>query len=385
MNPSQIKRGLGLVTVGVVAGVIIGAVTTAEATPNAVALNAGDGVTCSGAMISDTRMNLQCDIQASPQPTASSSPSSQPTSTSPSSSPTSTSVPSPSPTTTTLTPSSTSTSTPTATSSPTTSPSSSPPPTDSWPNVGNTGTPPFANLTAYTGPCVITQNGTVIDLKLITCPLSVRATNVVITRSRIVADGDPVVSVERGDATHLGLTISDTTIVAQPAQTGIMGAWFVASRLNISGGNRGGTCNHCTIQDSWIHGQRVANGAHASGLRADQYSSFVHNRIGCDGPGQLCSGDITGYPDFETTHDWNISNNWFDPAPGTTYCVYGGSTPGKPYSNAPGNGTNIVFRNNVFTHGCMENDNLAQSGFDKTKTGNVWTGNKFDDGKPINV
>lgn len=202
----------------------------------------------------------------------------------------------------------------------------------------------------------------------------------VISRSRIANDGDPTIYVGSGN-----LVISDSTIVANPGHTGITGDNFTATRLNISGGNRGSTCTHCTIQDSWIHGQRVANGSHASGLRADQYSVFRHNRIGCDGPGQLCSGDITGYPDFQITTHWTIDNNLFDPAPGTTWCVYGGSTGGKQYSNAAGNGTYIAFTNNTFTRGCAGSDGGPVTDFAKGKTGNVWSGNHWDDSTPINV
>ena len=54
-----------------------------------------------------------------------------------------------------------------------------------WPGPQNTGVPVGVVLTTYTGPCTITVANTVIDSKIITCDIDVRATGVVIRRSEI--------------------------------------------------------------------------------------------------------------------------------------------------------------------------------------------------------
>lgn len=62
---------------------------------------------------------------------------------------------------------------------------STPPVQNTWPNASNTGVPDGTVLTNYTGPMTITQNGTVIDSKIINGTLRVTASNVVIKNSRV--------------------------------------------------------------------------------------------------------------------------------------------------------------------------------------------------------
>ena len=68
----------------------------------------------------------------------------------------------------------------------------------------------------------------------------------------------------------------------------------------------------------------------------------------------------------------------------STY-AYGGSTTGKPYSGDPTNGTNQKFTNNVFQRGA--NRKCGSYGpvtsFNKNGTGNVWSGNVWDDGTSV--
>ena len=51
----------------------------------------------------------------------------------------------------------------------------------SWQHRGATGD----DTTAYTGPCNITVANTVINAKIVNCDLTIRAANVMITRSEI--------------------------------------------------------------------------------------------------------------------------------------------------------------------------------------------------------
>jgi hypothetical protein len=57
-----------------------------------------------------------------------------------------------------------------------------------WPSASNTGVPAGTSLTAYDGPCQITEDNTVIDSKTVNCGtdgLSVRAANLVIRNSKV--------------------------------------------------------------------------------------------------------------------------------------------------------------------------------------------------------
>ncbi len=54
-----------------------------------------------------------------------------------------------------------------------------------WPGPANTGVPVGTVLTPYTGPCTITVANTVIDSKIISCELLIRADNVTIRNSHI--------------------------------------------------------------------------------------------------------------------------------------------------------------------------------------------------------
>jgi hypothetical protein len=339
-------------------------------------------------------------------PSGTTSPSTTPTSTAPPTTP-----PTPTPTFTTSPPTPSATTSPPASTTPppststSTSPSSGPCPvtgkdkpgaTDHWggcwPGPGNTGVPAGTNLTGYTGPCSITTANTVIDSKTVTCStLTIGATNVVIRNSLL--NGTDVVVKSNGS-----LMITDSAVVNGVRQ------WcfcigdrnFVASRVEIRGGNRSMYCAlNCTVRDSWLHGQQLGtfNGAgqHGSGLREEQQTTAIHNVLVCDYPivndntSLGCSSDLTGYPDFAPIKNNTINRNLFLASSTVSFCAYGGATQGKPYSNDPTNATNQKFTENVFQRG--PNGKCGPFGpitsFDVNRTGNVWSGNVWEDGATV--
>jgi hypothetical protein len=242
-------------------------------------------------------------------------------------------------------------------------------------------------LTAYAGPCTITVANTVIDAKRIVCTqLLIQAAGVVVAHSDITGSADPAVAVGSGD-----LSVSQSTIHAAVNATGLGDNHWVGLALNISGGNRGANCDRvCTLRDSWLHGNRVSGTTHASGMRAGQNTTAIHNTLSCDAPADNCSADLTGYPDFAPTHDWTITGNLFiaQHLGGGYFCSYGGATQGKQYSTDPANAVNIQFRNNVYQHGpggwCGGyTDGSAISDEDPTRPGWVWSGNVWDSGEPV--
>src|SRR5262245_48625399 len=302
----------------------------------------------------------------------------------PSSTPTGSPTPSatPSPTPTTPSPS------PTAVPTPTPSPS---PTAGGWPDASNTGVPPGTVLSAYTGPCTITAPVT-IDAKTVNCDLDIAATvtGVTITRSQI--NGAISVGVA-GDSGVLRLSIADSTIDAgHRLATGLSEADFDAQRIEVLGGNRGVLCAwRCKLQDSWVHGTYVDADWHASGVRAERYSTIVHNTLSCDwliptAQDGGCSADLTGYPDFNSIHDWTIRDNLFIAnTTGAAFCAYGGSSPGKPYSSDPMTGVNIQFINNTFQHGsgggCGAYGPIDS--WNPNKAGALFSGNVWDSGEPV--
>ncbi len=289
-----------------------------------------------------------------------------------------------------------------------------------WPGPNNTGPSPATVLSAYTGPCTVTSANVTIDSKVINCsPLVVgsSASKLLIKNSEILG------GVIQNDGSA-AFTIQDSIIdnaVSRPAcadlngdnkpdcpagkyacgdlnngttQCGIGYQNFTIIRTEVMHSNRGAYCEkNCTIQDSYFHGTNLwpdrSDNVHASGVRNEQYLTLRHNALGCDYQGPFlnddigCSADVSGYPDFTPImHDTIDSNLFLANNAGTGFCVYGGGTAGKPSSNDPTNATYIVFTNNVFQRGA--NGKCGTYGpvtdFISGRTGNVWTGNKYDNG-----
>ena len=126
----------------------------------------------------------------------------------------------------------------------------------------------------------------------------------------------------------------------------------------------------------------------------EQNVTLTHNTLACDYapvgafPNSEigCSADITGYPDFAPIKNNTIQNNLLVANnKGVGYCAYGGGTGGKPFSNDPTNATNIVFRDNVFQKGANRKCGAygPVTDFKSGRTGNVWSGNVWDDGTPV--
>lgn len=264
-----------------------------------------------------------------------------------------------------------------------------------FPNAGNTGIPAGTTLTNYSGSCTITAANTVIDSKNITCDLSIQANNVTIKNSKITANN---IGVDSGS-----LLMQDTEVDfgSNINGEGLKGSNFVIQRANMYGGKRQVWCDHCTLQDSYLHDQLSdpSGVTHESSVRVEAYSIIQHNTLWCNAPDfppdAGCSANQTGYPDFSPIHDNTFDKNLYMATTGG-YCSYGGDNPGKPYGNDPLNATNIHSTNNVFQRGTRMNDRTTIAASDKrrytcggygvidsyndAKTGFVFKGNMWDDG-----
>jgi len=266
-----------------------------------------------------------------------------------------------------------------------------------WPSVENTGVPNGTVLSNYTGPCTITANNTVIDKKVVNCFLTIKASGVKITNSMI--NGSVWID---NPSSGYSFTIADSTIdagevsaTANDGQSAIGKSGFVATRIETVRGIRGVWCEYnCTVQDSWVHGQDMdeSGKAHESAVRMGDGSVISHNSLLCDAPDVPpdagCSADLTGYGDFAPIRNNTISKNLFMATNGGT-CAYGGSSGkdgSKPYGNQA---ANIVFQDNVFQKKSSVQGSgkcgewFAIADFDKSRPGNQWVNNKYDDGTAV--
>lgn len=143
-----------------------------------------------------------------------------------------------------------------------------------WPGPSNTGVPSGTTLTAYTGPCTITANNTVISGKTISCDLVIQAANVTITKSRFVNGS---VSTDE-NSTGYSFTILDSEVnIGNRTGTGVGAVNFTATRVEVTGGNRSMHCwNNCTITDSYVHGQFTdPSGAYNLAYYLSFYNKYI--------------------------------------------------------------------------------------------------------------
>lgn len=251
-----------------------------------------------------------------------------------------------------------------------------------FPGPGNTGIPSGTSLTSYSGPCTISAANTVIDSKNITCSLSIQASNVTIKNSKIVASD---ISIDSGS---LLLMDSEVDFGNNINGEGLKGSNFVIQRANMYGGKRQVWCDHCTLEDSYLHDQLSdpSGVTHESSARVEAYAILRHNTLWCNAPDfppdAGCSANQTGYPDFSPIHDNTFERNFYMATTGG-YCSYGGDNPGKPYNNDPLNATNVKSIQNVFQRGTRPNDRTTVPLSDKRRytCGGYGVLDSYNDGK----
>ena len=240
-----------------------------------------------------------------------------------------------------------------------------------------------------------------INAKIVNCDLSIKASNVMITRSLVHG------MIDGGEGTGSSFLLQDS-LVDNPADDNCLCVGsdnFVVARSEIRGAYREIYCRrNCMVTDTWVHGQQLIQPQHASGIRQEQGSTVTHSTLSCDWPhpddntSMGCSADLGGYPDFAPVNHNTYRRNLFigasrDPnnanpaGPGATtgYCAFGGATTGKPFSNDPTNGTFQVFIENVWQRGITRKcgDFGPITDFAVGRTGNQFTGNLWDDGTAV--
>jgi hypothetical protein len=260
-----------------------------------------------------------------------------------------------------------------------TAPAPPPPASGGFPSAGSTGyvASGVGTLKAYTGPTTITTAGTVIDGADINSDLVIRANNVTIKRSRVLAPStDFAIQLASG---YSGLTLSYVEVAPQSGKhpdraIASMGTNMTIDHAYVHGTQRGiATGDGTKVTNSYVDDLDNGTENHATAVMS---LGGVHdvvlqgNTFGC-GTG-YCSSAMSVYPqnDFGGPNDnWTIDGNLFN---GGSYCVYLGYSP----SDGEKPNTNMRVTNNSF--GTKYNANCGDFGPVASwswSTGNTWTNN----------
>jgi Ca2+-binding RTX toxin-like protein len=205
-----------------------------------------------------------------------------------------------------------------------------------FPNATNTGVPSGTTLTAYTGPMTITQDGTVVDGKIINGTLTIQADNVVIKNSKVTFNGSWGIDAGRSK----NLTIQDSDIIG-PGYSGNSNSAIRASgtflRNDISKVQNGIAMQGgaSVVKGNYIHDLECAgNGPHYDGIEifGSQRSVLIEgNTILARNTSNILISDLWG-----AVSDVTIRNNFLGGSPGYNIYVtgdHGGGTTGVVIEN----------------------------------------------------
>lgn len=255
--------------------------------------------------------------------------------------------------------------------------------TTGFPNNCTTGVPAGTTLTSYTGSMTI-ASGT-IDSKIINGDVTVTGT-VTIQNSKI-----------NGSVTNTSghLTLTDDEIIgnnSDETNSLVFGPNITARRINVHDGKANFQCQDggCFIYDSYFHDPYLIQAYHYDVIGSNGVDGFTidHNTLQCkfsgSAPGATggCSADLGFFGDFAPITNVTVNNDLFMASDDPGYCVItNASKPGKAYPT----GSNLIWTNNTFQKGsngkCGQYgpvDNWADG------NGNIWSGNKWDDGTALN-
>lgn len=259
----------------------------------------------------------------------------------------------------------------------------------SFPDANTTG---WQHTGATLHPCSLPLVDSTYDSCLFTGEVNVSASDITVTRSKIVG----TVNYRFSDGGSLrGLTLTDVEIDSSNALGGaaIGNNDYTCIRCHIHGGTRGANVGfNVTIKDSYLHGWHSNPGDHITGIGSNGGANNVidHNNISCDitndPTGYACSSALSVYGDDPPGNDnWVIKNNLLNS--GSSYCMVIAGPPSKPYPY-----TNISVTDNTFGNVGAQYWNKpdaqcsefgAISGWTGGPT-NTWSGNKDIHGNAIN-
>ena len=256
-----------------------------------------------------------------------------------------------------------------------------------FPGPGNTGVPKDVQLVDYSGPTTILTDNVSIEGQTVKGSLEIGGANVTVRNSRILG----TISTLDEQFPKASLTLDSVTIDSHGAEgKSVEGKNITVKNSEITGSASGGVCSDCTIESSWFHDEWIPPTSldHMSAYRMDRHTVLRHNTFSCDfdptgmDPEAGCSAGLTGYPDFNAVEFNTVDRNLFVANAKSAFCAFGGSSTGKPFS---GSTNHITFTDNVFQKGA--NGTCGSYGpitdFDRNAPGNVWSGNRWDDGTSL--
>ncbi len=218
-----------------------------------------------------------------------------------------------------------------------------------YPDASTTGVPKGVTLTAYTGSRDITKAGTVIDGKLITGALTIRANNVTIKRSKVVMSGSGCTdcSVIRVFEGYTGAVVQDVEVDGRNScgiAVELAGDGGVAQRVNAYGCSDFYRANDGTqILDSYGHDRWAPSGAHSDGIQSLGTSNLTyrHNTLVLPGDSGVNALIMIGN-EYGRSNNVKIQNNLLDGGgytirlmPGSSGVVISGNRFGRDYSYGP--------------------------------------------------
>ncbi|MQY03469.1 right-handed parallel beta-helix repeat-containing protein [Actinomadura macrotermitis] len=250
-----------------------------------------------------------------------------------------------------------------------------------WPTFGTAGVPNGRRL-ARSGPLRIKKNGTVIDGRLIHGEISIEADNVTIRNSHIVGEGGDWVIIQRKG--HSGLRVERTEINGNgrtKSQAGILnfGGTLTVRAAYIHTVSDGVNTDQGLVEDSIIMGLKRYAGDHNDAIAAASgpapgTSLVIRHNVILNPLNQTSA--IALFQDFGRAHDVTVQQNYLA---GGGYTLYGGK--GKH-----GRSSNIRVIGNVFSTRYHKKGGYygPVTAFDPSGPGNLWRGNIWDNGKPVN-
>jgi len=241
--------------------------------------------------------------------------------------------------------------------------------------------PAGTSLSSYTGSCDISRT-TVITGKTVNCTLSVNSGNLTLSDSMVngeIFNNGPGSVLIQQSTLNGGSDMSET----------VLGSNLTILSSSLYGNQHEVYCGgNCTIKDSWLHdNHNFGSSDHQNGFLSTGGDTYLlqHNSVYCVGG---CTGDITFIPNDDVARA-TVTRNLLAATPDAAYCLY----PSSDHPSKPGVVSQMTVTDNVFQHG--SNGKCAfygpVYGWDgPTATpgadgyGNVWSGNTWDNGQPLN-
>jgi hypothetical protein len=258
-----------------------------------------------------------------------------------------------------------------------------------FPDEATTGVPAGVELRP-SGTVVVENSGAVVEnLLIVDGIIEVRADNVTVRNVRITNDREFVqwgIIQEEG---HGGLVVEDSEIFGNGAEQlasaiSNHGGMITVRRVEIHTTTDGIVTSHGVIEDSYLHSPKLFEGDHTDMIQTVGGSTLGmplevrHNTVINTEPqtSAILLDDANGIG-LVPVHGVLIEDNLLA---GGGYTLYCGGLVAEGHDPA-----DIVIRDNVFSTELWPDSGYygPVAYFDPGAPGNVWSGNAYDDGRPV--